>query len=145
MFFKEAYTAKMLKHFYIDKSRLLSPPMIVRLLDAEKDPFWPRQMEEELLDFEVPYLNMIGVFGYLDIIYVLIYHLISILERYIIFHLHKDVGVKHIMDMSLFYSCYHLLYPRNGILQTNYLFTCDTSISLRLIKQSISATSSNHT
>lgn len=48
----------------MDKSRLLSTPMIVRLLDAEKDPFWPQQMEE-LLDFEVPYLNMIGVFGYL--------------------------------------------------------------------------------
>ena len=34
--------------------------MVVRLLEVTKDPFWPKEENEELLGLEVPYLNTIG-------------------------------------------------------------------------------------
>ena len=36
-----AYTKKILKHFYMDKTHPLSSSMIVRSLDVKKDPFHP--------------------------------------------------------------------------------------------------------
>ena len=49
----------MLKHLYMDKCLSLSTPMVVRSLDVEKDPFRPREKDEELLGPEVPYLSEI--------------------------------------------------------------------------------------
>jgi hypothetical protein len=44
----------------------LSSPMVVRSLDVKKDPFRPREEEEEeLLGPEVPYLSAIGALMYL--------------------------------------------------------------------------------
>jgi len=40
---QEAYIAKVLKCFYMDKSHPLSTPMVVRSLDVEKDPFRPQE------------------------------------------------------------------------------------------------------
>ena len=39
--------------------------MVVRSLDTKKDPFRPRDDEEELLGPEVPYLSAIGLLMYL--------------------------------------------------------------------------------
>ena len=39
--------------------------MVVRSLDIEKDPFRPREKDEELLGPEVPYLSAIGALMYL--------------------------------------------------------------------------------
>ena len=44
----------------MDKSHLLSSPMVVRSLEVTKDPFRPKEENEELLGPEVPYLNAIG-------------------------------------------------------------------------------------
>ena len=39
--------------------------MVVRSLDVDKDPFKPREKDEELLGPEVPYLSAIGALMYL--------------------------------------------------------------------------------
>ena len=44
----------------MDKSHLLSSPMVVRSLEVTKDPFRPKEKNEELLGPEVPYLSAIG-------------------------------------------------------------------------------------
>ncbi|GJT27352.1 disease resistance CC-NBS-LRR class family protein [Tanacetum coccineum] len=52
---QEAYMEKLLKRFYMDKSHSLSNPMVVRTFDVKKDPFRPRDVDEEILSPEVPY------------------------------------------------------------------------------------------
>ena len=49
----------------MDKSHPLSTPMVVRSLEPHKDPFRPKEPDEEILDPEVPYLNAIGALMYL--------------------------------------------------------------------------------
>ncbi|XP_070660459.1 secreted RxLR effector protein 161-like [Malus domestica] len=87
--------------------------MVVRTLDAKRDPFRPNEDEEEILEPEVPYLSVIGALLYLaqctrpDISFV-----VNLLARYInaptrrhwngvkdIFHY-----LKGITDLSLFYT-----------------------------------------
>jgi hypothetical protein len=63
--YQEAYIAKVLKRFYIDKSHLLFTTMVVRSLDLEKDPFKPKEKDEELLSPEVSYLSVIEALMYL--------------------------------------------------------------------------------
>ena len=58
------YIEKVLKSFNIDKTNPLSTPMIVRL-NVEKNPFRPREDNEEVLSPEVPYLSAIGALMYL--------------------------------------------------------------------------------
>ena len=48
----------------MDKSHFLSSPM-VRLLEVTKDPFWPKEENEELLGLEIPYISTIGALMYL--------------------------------------------------------------------------------
>ncbi|KAK2410302.1 hypothetical protein QL285_045673 [Trifolium repens] len=163
---QEAYIAKMLKRFYMDKCHPLSTPMIVRSLDVKKDPFRPREEDEELLGPEVPYLSAIGALMYLanytrpDIAFS-----VNLLSRYSSSPTKRHWnGVKHIfrylrgtMDMGLLYRkvpkleiigyayAGYLSDPHNGRSQTGYLFTSgDTTISWRSVKQTIAATSSNH-
>ncbi|GKC87238.1 copia protein [Tanacetum coccineum] len=62
---QEAYIGKLLKRFYMDKSHSLSTPMVVRTLDVKKDPFRPRDIDEEILGPEVPYLSAIGALMFL--------------------------------------------------------------------------------
>ncbi|GJX34940.1 retrovirus-related pol polyprotein from transposon TNT 1-94 [Tanacetum coccineum] len=62
---QEAYIEKLLKRFYMDKSHLLSTPIVVRTLDV-KDPFRTRDVDEEILGPEVPYLSAIGALMFLD-------------------------------------------------------------------------------
>ncbi|GAA0176274.1 hypothetical protein LIER_29294 [Lithospermum erythrorhizon] len=44
----------------MDKTNPLSTPMMGRTLNVEKDPFRPKEENEEDLDIEVPYLSVIG-------------------------------------------------------------------------------------
>ena len=163
---QENYIAKVLKRFYMDKSHPLSTPMVVRSLDVNKDPFRPRENDEELLGPEVPYLSAIGALMYLaghtrpDISFA-----VNLLARYSSSPTRRHWnGIKHIlrylrgtMDMGLFFSnvsksdligyadAGYLSDPHNGRSQTGYLFTCGgTAISWRSVKQTITATSSNH-
>ena len=62
---QSSYTEKVLKCFYMDKSHPLSPLMVVRSLEVTKDPFRPKEENEELLGLEVPYLSAIGALMYL--------------------------------------------------------------------------------
>lgn len=150
----------------MDKSHPLCTPMVVRSLDVDKDPFRPRENDEELLGPEVPYLSAIGALMYLanytrpDISFA-----VNLLARYSSSPTRRHWnGVKHIlrylrgtMDMGLFYSnvskldligyadAGYLSDPHNGRSQTGYLFTSGgTAISWRSVKQTITATSSNH-
>ncbi|MCI28508.1 hypothetical protein A2U01_0049709, partial [Trifolium medium] len=117
--------------------------MVVRSLDVKKDPFRPREEDEELLGPEVPYLSAIGALTYLanytrpDISFS-----INLLSRYGSSPTKRHWNeVKHILR----YLRGYLSDPHNGISQTGYLFTSgDTSISWRSVKQIIAATSSNH-
>ena len=121
---------------------------------------------EEILGPEVPYLSAIGALMYLanhtrpDIAFA-----VNLLTRYGASPTRRHWnGVKHILrylkgtlDMRLFYpnenKTYLIGYADAGFRsdahvgrsQTGYLFTCGgTAISWRSMKQTISATSSNH-
>ena len=50
----------------MDKSHPLSSPMVVRSLKVTKDPFRPKEENEELLGLKVPYLSAIGALMYLE-------------------------------------------------------------------------------
>ena len=62
---QSTYTKRVLKHFNMDKSNILSTPMVVRSLNIESDPFRPREEKKEILGPEVPYLSAIGALMYL--------------------------------------------------------------------------------
>ena len=62
---QSAYTEKILKHFHMDKAHPLSSPMVVRTLDVKKDPFCPKEDDEETLGLEVSCLSAIGALMYL--------------------------------------------------------------------------------
>ncbi|XP_059649936.1 secreted RxLR effector protein 161-like [Cornus florida] len=150
----------------MDKAHPLSSPMIVQSLDVNKDPFRPQEEGEEVLGPEVPYLSAIGALMYLanctrpDITFA-----VNLLARYSSAPTRRHWnGVKHIMrylrgttDMGLFYSrkskpqligyadAVYLSDPHTAQSQTGYLFTCgNTTISWRSMKQTMIATSSNH-
>ena len=59
------YTQKVLRHFREDKAKPSSTPMVIRTLDAKRDPLRPKEDEEEILEPEVPYLSAIGALLYL--------------------------------------------------------------------------------
>ncbi|KAL6346206.1 hypothetical protein AAG906_027956 [Vitis piasezkii] len=125
-------------------------PMVVQSLDVKNDPFRPYEKDEELLGLEVPYLSVIGALMYLA----------NCTRPDIAF----SNGIKHILrylrgttDMGLFYSreskqqllgyadAGYISDPRKGRSQTRYVFDCNgTVISWRFVKQTMMATSSNH-
>ncbi|KAL0368450.1 UNVERIFIED_CONTAM: Retrovirus-related Pol polyprotein from transposon TNT 1-94 [Sesamum calycinum] len=150
---QETYIAKVIKRFYMDKSHPFSTPMVVRSLDVKKDPFRPRESDEEFLGPEVPYLSAIGALMYLanhtrpDITFA-----VNLLARYNSAPTRRHWNeIKHIlrylrgtMDMGLFYpkvsncdlvgyaDAGYLSDPHNGRSQTGYLFLCGgTTISWR--------------
>ncbi|XP_019176483.1 PREDICTED: uncharacterized protein LOC109171833 [Ipomoea nil] len=59
------YTDKLLEKFYMDKSHPLSTPIVVRSLEVDKDPYRPKEYNEDILGPEVPYLSAIGALLYL--------------------------------------------------------------------------------
>ena len=151
---QSTYVEKVLKQFNMDKAHPLSSPMIVRSLDAKKDPFRPKEENEALLSPEVPYLSAIGALLYLaqctrlDIAF-----LVNLLTRFSSAPTRRHWnGLKHILhylhgtiDLGLFYSNESTLkgYADSGYLsdphkarsQTGYVFTCgNTAISWRSTK-----------
>ena len=62
---QSTYTKRILKRFYMDKTYPLSTPMVVQLLEPHKDPFRPKELDEEIVGPEIPYLNAIGALMYL--------------------------------------------------------------------------------
>jgi hypothetical protein len=87
--------------------------MVVRSLDLDKDPFRPRDDEEQILGTELPYLSVVGAIMYLanntrsDIVFA-----VNLLERYNSAPTKRHwVGIKNIFrylngtkDLRLFYK-----------------------------------------
>ena len=163
---QSTYIKKILKRFNMDKAHPLSSPMVVRSLDVKNDPFRPCETGEELLGPEVPYLSAIGALMYLanctrpDISFS-----VNLLARYSSAPTRRHwKGIQHILrylsgttDMGLFYSnkskekllgyadAGYLSDPHKARSQTGYVFNYNgTAISWRSVKQTMVATSSNH-
>ncbi|XP_070032867.1 secreted RxLR effector protein 161-like [Nicotiana tomentosiformis] len=134
----------------MDKAHPLSTPMVVRLLEMNKDLFRPPEEDEELLGPEVPYLSAIGALMYLanatspDIAFSL-----KLLARYSSSHTQRHLNriihilryLKRTLDMGLFYSnkgsadlvgyvdVSYLSDPHKARSQTGYVFTCGDNLS----------------
>ena len=140
--------------------------MVVRSLEVTKDPFRPKEENEELLGPEVSYLSAIGALMYLanytrtDIAFS-----VNLLARYSSAPTKRHWnGIKHILrylrgtsDMGLFNSkamepqllgyadVGYLLGPHKARSQKGHIFTYEnTAISCRSVKQTMVATFSNH-
>ena len=163
---QSTYIKKILKRFNMDKAHPLSSPMVVRSLNVKNDPFRPCENGEELLGPEVPYLSAIGALMYLanctrpDIAFS-----VNLLAMYSSAPTRRHwKGIQHILhylsgttDMGLFYSnkskekllgyadAGYLSDPHKVRSQTGYVFNYNgTAISWRSDKQTMVATSSNH-
>ena len=107
------YTEKVPKRFHMDKSHPLCSPMVVRSLEVTKDPFRPKEENEEFLGPEVPFLSAIGALMYLAN-YTLpnIAFSVNLLARYSSVPTKRHWnGIKQVLgylhgtcDMRLFYS-----------------------------------------
>ncbi|XP_026459407.1 uncharacterized protein LOC113360073 [Papaver somniferum] len=62
---QSAYVHKILRKFNMDKVHPASTHMIGRSLYVQKDPFRPKEDDEEVLGAEIPYLSAIGALLYL--------------------------------------------------------------------------------
>ena len=151
----------------MDKSHPLSTPMVVRSLKPHKDPFQPKEPDEEILGPKVPYLNAIGALMYLaqctrpDIAFA-----VNLLARYSSEPTRRYWnGIKHIfrylkgiIDLGLFYfnettspglvgytDAGYKSDPHKTCSQTDYV-SCynSTAISWRSTKQTLVITSTNH-
>jgi hypothetical protein len=62
---QSTYTKRVLEKFNMYECHPLRTPIIVRSLEADKDPFRPKEEDEQGLGSEVPYLSAIGALMYL--------------------------------------------------------------------------------
>ena len=175
---QENYTQKVLRRFsHQDAKPSSSTPMVVRSLDIKKDPFRPKEDDEEILSPECSYLGAIGSLLYLaqctrpDISFAvncLARHSNAPTRRH--WNGIKDIFryLKGTTDMGLFYpyasssgsspidarnnatlvgyaDAGYLSDPHKGRSQSGYVFTIgNTAISWRSCKQTLVATSTNH-
>jgi hypothetical protein len=164
--YQTTYVQKVLEKFNLDKSYLTKTPMVVRSLDVEKDPFRPREEEEEILGPHVSYLSAVGALMYLanstrpDIVFAVnlrARHSAEPTKRY-------WVGVKTVLrylndtrNLGLFYNrnqdlillrytdVGYLSDPHNGRSQTYFVFLQGgTTISWKSSKQTLVSTFTNH-
>ncbi|KAI3727783.1 hypothetical protein L6452_16403 [Arctium lappa] len=141
----------------MDKAHPASTPMIGRSLDIMKDPFRPKDDDEEVLGAEIPYLSAIGALLYLaqctrlDIAFS-----VNLLARFSSeptqrhwndINKESDIPYSEIPNDILvgFADAGYLSDPHKGRSQTGYVFTIgNTTISWKFTKQTLVATSSNH-
>ena len=163
---QSAYVQKVLQKFNMDKAYPSPTPMVVRSLERDTDPFRPRQEGEEVLGPEYPYLSAIGALMYLanstrpDIAFA-----VNLLARHSAAPTMRHWnGVKDIFrylqgtpDLGLFFKknqdqsligyadAGYLSDPHNARSQTGFVFLHGgTAISWKSTKQTLVATSSNH-
>ncbi|XP_075515737.1 secreted RxLR effector protein 161-like [Primulina tabacum] len=112
--------------------------MVVRSLDTNKDPFCPLEHGEKIIGPEVPYLSAIGALSYLanctrpDIAFS-----VNLLARY-----SSSPTRRH---WNGYADAGYLSDPHKAKSQTGYVFTRGgTAISWKSTKQTLTATSSNH-
>jgi len=164
---QKTFTQKLLEKFQMQDCKPLSSPMVVRKLDKMEDVFRPADEGEEILGENYPYFSAIGALMYLsnqtrpDIAFP-----VNLLARFS----QKPTmrhwnGIKHIFrylkgtdDMGLFYDrtsmdkgltgyadAGYLSDPTNAKSQNGYVFLINgTAISWRSQKQTLTATSTNH-
>ena len=113
LIYQSTYIEKVMKRFHMDKSHPHSSPMVFRLLEVTKDPFRPKEENEELFGLEIPYLSAIDALRYLanytrpDIAFS-----VNLLARYSSALTKRHWNeIKHVLryfrgtyDMRLFYS-----------------------------------------
>ncbi|XP_074357175.1 secreted RxLR effector protein 161-like [Apium graveolens] len=143
----------------MDKSHPLTTPMVIRSLEPDKDPFRPREDDEEVLDLEIPYLGAIGALMYLAnntrpyIIFAM-----NLLARFSSDPMDRHWNeIKHIFCYLRGTTNFGLFFPKNstsqligyadagylsdphfGKSQTGYVFTyCGAAISRKSTKQTI--------
>ena len=166
------YIKKVLNKFRMgDALKFCKTPMVVRSLSPESDVFGPRMKNENLLGNKYPYREAIGALLYLangsrpDISFA-----VSVLARYTSEPtLRHWIGIKHILrylagtvNLSLNYTkgsnkiitingltgyadAGYLSDPHKARSQSGYVFTFGgTAISWRSTKQTLTATSTNH-
>ncbi|KAM1683261.1 hypothetical protein ACFX14_034437 [Malus domestica] len=152
------YTQNVLQRFNEDKTKPSSTPMVVQTLDAKRDPFCPKEDEEEILEPEVPYLSAIGTLlysnaptcrhwnGVKDI-----FHYLKGTTNLGLFYICKSPSVAAPYDSRIDYRLVgytdvgYLSDPQRTRSQTGYVFTIgDIAISWRSTKQMLVVTSSNH-
>jgi hypothetical protein len=163
---QSTYTQKVLEKFNMHMSYPSKTPMVVRSLDLKKDPFRPRDDEEQTLGPEFPYLSAIGALMYLanntrpNIAFV-----VNLLARHSSAPTKRHwVGIKNIFrylngtkDLGLFYkrsndpsligytNAGYLSDPHNGRSQIGFVFLQGgTAISWKSSKQILVTTSTNH-
>jgi hypothetical protein len=161
-----AYIQKILKKFNMDKTYPSKILMVVRALEKDIGPFWPRQEGEEVLGSEYPYLSIIGALMYLanntrpDITFA-----VNLLARYnatpnmchwnrvkdVLWYLQgtPDLGLFYPknQDMSLigYANAGYLSDPHNGKSKTSFIFLHGgTSISWKSCKHTLIGMSTNH-
>jgi len=163
---QSAYIQKILEKFNMDKSYPNKTSMVVRSLELGKDPFRPWDVGEKMLGLEIPYLSVIGALIYLanctrpDIAFA-----VNLLARHsadptchhwtgancILKYLNgtKDLGLffkkNHDPSMIGYADAGYLSDPHNRKSQTGFVFLHGgTSISWKSSKQTLTATSTNH-
>ena len=107
----------------MDKSHLLNIPMVVRSLDIHKDPFQPRENDDELLGDETPYLSAIETLMYLaNNTRPNIYFAISLLARFSSAPTKRHWnGVKHVLRLVMHMLDIFLIHIKLDLRQTIYL------------------------
>jgi hypothetical protein len=160
------YTEKILKQFNMNLAHPLTSPMVIRTLENKDDVFRKREENEPILGPESPYLSAVGALMYLanqtrpDIAFA-----VNLLARHSAAPTSRHWnGVKHVFrylrghtDTGLFFpfnttneivgyaDAGYLSDTDNARSQTGYVFLIGgTAFSWKSVKQTITATSSNH-
>jgi hypothetical protein len=77
------YMKRVLQKFNMSECHPLNTPKVVRSLEVNKDPFRPKEEDEETLGTEVPYLSTIGALKYLtNCTWPYIAFVVNLLARY---------------------------------------------------------------
>ncbi|XP_074337051.1 secreted RxLR effector protein 161-like [Apium graveolens] len=113
----------------MDKSHPLTTPIVVRSLESDKDPFRPREDDEEVLGPEIPYLGVIDALMYLanntrpDITFA-----VNLLAEFSSAPMDRHCnGIRHIFRYLRGTINFGLLFPKNstsqliGYADTGYL------------------------
>ena len=104
----------------MDKSRTLSTLMVVRSLYVKKDPFRPKDEEEDILGPEVPYLSAVGALVYLaNCTCPNIAFAINLLARYSYTPTRRDIG----MESNKYYIISEAQLTWDYIIQKNQLLS----------------------
>jgi hypothetical protein len=107
---------RVLQKFNMSECHPLNTPKVVRSLEVNKDPFRPKEEDEETLGTEVPYLSTIGALKYLtNCTRPYIAFVVNLLARYSAAPIRRHwVGVKTILRYLKGTQDLGLWFPKRG-------------------------------